>query len=120
MARREYRYQSEARSTVPVAAACPSCGARILIGWLGEARVLALDAEALSLLGETQALIAGLATYEVSGFGMIRRGAEAIKYVPQPVVTDIHREHRCGTKPIEGAEKRIPKPAKYWGDDPPF
>lgn len=107
------------RSPLPQPVGCPGCGAPLLVGWHGSTP-LALDADAINLLGETAALVSGRRTYEVSGFGITGRCAQAITHVPQPKITDIHREHRCGTPAVTDPEKRTPKPSPYHGDEPPF
>lgn len=107
------------RSDPPLPAFCPTCAAPILVGWINE-NVIAVDAPTLNLVGEVNALLAGLRTYEVSGFGIARRLAEIIKMIPSPVITDVHRQHRCGIPPVRDDEKGIPRPTPHYGFTPPF
>lgn len=78
------------KTTQPVPATCPRCRALILTGW-SEGLHARVDPVAIGQAGQLAAVLAGRATYALTGDGLIERTSWRTRYPRGQVLA----EHRC-------------------------
>lgn len=110
-------------TTPPHGGRCAKCRAAILT-CMCYGEPTSLDAVHLSLRGEAMALVAGIATYEVTVLGRGHPFPRSVFHISNglPKYSYIHPAHRCGVSWIDVAsidERRI-FDVHYAGAAPPF